>query len=168
MPIFIGVNLALCFFIQTTNFSQSILETRLVMYVALGIATASFVAMLYQKWRRLIWYDLFSSALVLVWFVYWKPFFRDDSPIFFIFPLYFFMFAAFASLFFIGSRHRIDTVSLSIMKDLDKKNIMQPALIMLCVFLSLALEEYFMLYPTMMTLLIIRFSLASCVAVRGG
>lgn len=76
------------------------------------------------------------------------------------------MITAFASLFFISARHRIDIESLKIMRVLDKKNIMQPSLIMSCVFLSLVLEDYFLLYPTMMTLLIFRFALASCVVER--
>jgi hypothetical protein len=76
------------------------------------------------------------------------------------------MITAFASLFFISARHRIDIESLKIMRALDKKNIMQPSLIMSCVFLSLVLEDYFLLYPTMMTLLIFRFALASCVVER--
>jgi hypothetical protein len=166
MPIFIGIDLILCFFTQSSNALESLLETTTVMHVSLGIAIISFMATLFQRLRHVFLYDLFSSGLLLVWFAYWKTLFKYDSPMFFIFPLYFLMITAFASLFFISARHRIDIESLKIMRVLDKKNIMQPSLIMSCVFLSLVLEDYFLLYPTMMTLLIFRFALASCVVER--
>ena len=38
---------------------------------------------------------------------------------------------------------------------------------MLCVLGSLELQQHFMLYPTMMTLLIMRFALASCLKGSG-
>ena len=65
---------------------------------------------------------------------------------------------AFVSIFFIGQRDKIDDESFRFMLSLSKKPIIQPWLIMLCVLGSLELEQHFMLYPTLMTLLIMRFA----------
>jgi hypothetical protein len=53
------------------------------------------------------------------------------------------------------------------MQLLSKKSIIQPWVVMICVLGSLELQQHYMLYPTMMTLLIMRFALASCLKDRG-
>ena len=74
---------------------------------------------------------------------------------------------AFVALFFIGQRHKIDNESFNIMQSLAKKIIIQPWVVMACILGSLELQQHFMLYPTLMTLLILRFALASCIEGRG-
>ena len=74
---------------------------------------------------------------------------------------------AFVDLFFIGQRHKIDDESFNFMQSLSKKIIIQPWVLMVCVLGSLVLHQQFMLYPTLMTLLILRFALASCIEGRG-
>jgi hypothetical protein len=53
------------------------------------------------------------------------------------------------------------------MQSLAKKIIIQPWVVMVCVLGSLALHQQFMLYPTLMTLLVLRFALAGCIEGRG-
>jgi hypothetical protein len=153
--------------VQTESFLQSLLVTPLLIYIGLAVAIVSIFGNLFKKWPAIIWYDVFSSSTLLVWFAYWKPLFKDESPVFFFYPLYFALMTAFVSLFFIGQRDKIDDESLRFMLSLSKKPIIQPWLIMLCVLGSLELEQHFMLYPTLMTLLIMRFALAGCLEGRG-
>ncbi len=166
MPLFIALSLALCFFVQTESFLQSLLVTPLLIYIGLALAMICIIGCLFKKLPALIWYDIFSSSTLMVWFAYWKPLFKDESPVFFFYPLYFALMTAFVSLFFIGRRDKIDDESFRFMLSLSKKLIIQPWLIMLCVLGSLQLEQHFMLYPTLMTLLIMRFALASCLEGR--
>ncbi|MCX7107764.1 MAG: hypothetical protein NTV66_09390 [Methylococcales bacterium] len=105
------------------------------------------------------WYDVFSSSALILWLAYWKPLFTDDSPIFFYYPLYFAMMTAFVSLFFISQRDKIDDQSLHFMQNFSKKRFVHPSFMMLFVLISLQFHENFMLYPTLMTLLILRFAL---------
>ncbi|UOA10864.1 hypothetical protein KKZ03_16050 [Methylobacter sp. S3L5C] len=121
---------------------------------------------IFKKISVIICYDIFSSSILLVWFGYWKPLFNNDSPIFFFYPLYFALIAAFVSLFFISQRHKIDEESFGFMLSLSKKSLIQPWVVMTFVLGCLAFPENFMLYPVMMTLLIIRFTLTSCVEGR--
>ena len=166
MPLFIALSLALCFMVQTASSLSGALVTPILIYISLAVAIISIFGSLFKKFSDLIWYDIFSSSTLLAWFAYWQPLFKDESPIFFFYPLYFALMTAFVSLFFIGQKHKIDDESLRLMQFLAKKNIIQPWVIMLCVIGSLELQQHFMLYPTMMTLLILRFALASCVEGR--
>ena len=162
MPLFIVFSLALCFMVQNAGSLQSLLVTPFLIDISLGIAIICILGSMFKKRWRLIWYDIFSSSTLLIWFAYWKPLFKDDSPIFFFYPLYFALVTAFVSLFFIGQRHKIDEESFRFMRSYSKKNLLQPWILMVCVLGSLGLQQNFMLYPVMMTLLIMRFALTSC------
>jgi len=166
MPIFIVLSLALCFLVQTASPLQRLMITPILVYINLTIAIISIFGSLFKKLSARIWYDIFSSSTLLVWFAYWKPLFNGDSPIFFFYPVYFALITAFVSLFFIGQRHKIDDESFLLMLFLSKKGIIQPWVLMLCVLGSLELQQHFMLYPIMMTLLIMRFALEGCVEGR--
>jgi hypothetical protein len=166
MPLFIALSLALCFMVQTASSLQSVLVTPLLIYIGLTVAIISIFGSLFKKLSTIIWYDIFAGSTLMVWFAYWKPLFKDDSPIFFFYPVYFALMTAFVSLFFIGQRHKIDNESFRLMQLLSKKSIIQPWVVMLCVLGSLELQQHFMLYPVMMTLLIMRFTLASCLEGR--
>jgi hypothetical protein len=166
MPLFIFLSLALCFIMQNASSLQSILEMPLLMYVSLAVAIISIFGSMFKKLSDIIWYDIFSSSALLVWFAYWRPLFKDDSPIFFFYPVYFALFTAFVSLFFIGQRHKIDDESFHFMQSYAKKNVLQAWVLMVAILVSLAFQQQFMLYPVMMTLLIMRFTLMSCLEGR--
>ena len=121
MPLFIVFSLALSFMVQNAGSLQSLLVTPLLIDICLGIAIISILGSMFKKRWRLIWYDIFSSSTLLIWFAYWKPLFKDDSPIFFFYPLYFALVTAFVSLFFIGQRHKIDEESFRFMRSYSKK-----------------------------------------------
>ena len=167
MPLFIALSLALCLMVQTASVLQSAFITPLLIYIGLAVAVIGILGSLFKKLSSVVWFDIFSSGTLLVWFAYWKPLFKDDSPIFFYYPIYFALMTAFVTLFFIGQRHKIDDESFRLMQVLAKKSIIQPWVVMLCVLGSLELQQQFMLFPVMMTLLIMRFTLASCLEGRG-
>ncbi len=166
MPLFIVFSLALCFMVQNAGSLQSLLISPLLIDISLGVAIISILGSVLKKRWILIWYDIFSSSALLIWFAYWKPLFKDDSPIFFFYPLYFALVTAFVSIFFIGQRHKIDEESFRFMRSYSKKNLLQSWILMVCVLGSLGLQQNFMLYPVMMTLLIMRFALTSCMEGR--
>ncbi|MDD5461032.1 MAG: hypothetical protein PHG00_05280 [Methylococcales bacterium] len=163
MPLFILLSLALSFMEQTDAPLRNLLITPLFIYTGLILAIISIAGAAFKKIPgTTIWYGIFASGALIVWYAYWKPLFNDDSPIFFFYPLYFALLAALVSLFVMSQQHKIDDVSLSFMKRVSRKRIIQPMIIMLFVLGSLELQQQFMLYPTMMTFLIIRYALSSC------
>ena len=166
MPIFIIICLAICLMLQYDSSLPDYLVAPLLIYISLFVGIISFFCIMIKKLSFINWYDVFSSSVLLVWIAYWKPFFKDDSPIFFYYPLYFAIMTAFISLFFIGQRDKIDKQSFYFMHSLSKKKLIHPSVLMFFVLISLDLQQQFMLYPTMMTLLIMRFALAGCIEGR--
>jgi hypothetical protein len=163
MPIFIALSLTLGFLAQTASPLQNLLIAPAFIGVGLALAIISIAGSLFKKLPITIYYDLFASGTLLIWFANWKTlFFKDDSPVFYAYPLYFAFMTAFVSLFFINQRHKMDVENFRQMQALSAKSKLQPWLVMTTTLLSLALPEHYMLYPTIMTLLIFRFALSRC------
>lgn len=164
MLVFISLSLALCYIEQTASPLQNLLLSPFFMYAGLAISLISVVGMFFKKLSDKVGYDSFASGTLLLWFAYWKtlPLFGSDSPIFFFFPLYFALMSAFIILFLTNQSHRIDKESLHYMQRFDKERAIPAWSLMLCVLGSLAVEQHYLLYPVMMTLLMLRFAFSVC------
>lgn len=163
MIIFISLSLAISFIVQTEQPFRSIFYSPLFIYVGLGGGIIAILASLLKKRSEQIWYDLFASSSLLVWFAYWQPIFGQDSPMFFFFPLFFAVMAVFFSLAFIGKRDQLDSESLRHMRLLSEKNGLQPWVIMIGVLVSLELHDHYLVYPVMTTILLLRYTLSGCI-----
>ncbi len=162
MPVFVALCLILAVIVQTKSPLQGVLVSPVFMYVGLTIAIATIIGNFFKKLPETISYDLFASSILFAWFAYWKPLFVTDSPIFFFFPIYFTLIIAFATLFFIEQRHKIDRDSLQRMQAIADSGVVDPWLVMICVTVTLYFENRFIQYPTMMTLLTMRYALSGC------
>jgi hypothetical protein len=162
MPVFVVLCLVLALIVQTGSQLQIVLISSVVIYVGLAIAIVAIVSSFFKIMPENIGYDLFSSSTLLAWFAYWKPLFVNDSPIFFFFPVYFALIIAFAALFLIGQRHKIDWDSLQRMQAIVDSGVVQPWFVMVCVLVTLYFENRFIQYPVMMTLLTMRYALSGC------
>ncbi len=161
MFIFIILSLTLCILLQTASPLLNILESQLIIYIGVALAVGCMVGNRVKKSATKIWHDVFASCVLLVWFAYWHPLFKDDSPVFFFFALYFVFMATFIELFFTDQHQKIDAVTLARMQSLAQHIIVQPWAIMSGILVSLELLEHYLLYPVLMTLLLIRFALFS-------
>jgi hypothetical protein len=165
MLVFISLALALCYIEESANVLQTLLASSFFIYAGLTIASASIVGLFIEKIPEKIGYEVFSSSTLFVWYAYWKtlPLFKfGDSPIFFYFPLFLAVMSAFITLFLSNQNHRIDKVSLSYMRHLEEERLIPSWSLMLCVLISLVLEEHYTLYPVLMTLLMLRFAFSNC------
>jgi hypothetical protein len=131
-------------------------------YTGVGLMSATFVAVSvkYKKIAYKIRYDLFAVGALLIWFSYWPAFFREGSPIFYLYPLYFALITALFSLVFIKDREQIDPDALVWLQWLSDSGRFNPIIVMLCVCISLFLPQQFMLFPITVSLLVMRFALA--------
>ena len=162
MPIFIALSLAISFLAQTASPLQKLLITPAFTYIGIALAVVSIVGSIVKKLPTYLYFDLFASGTLLAWFAEWRPLFKNDSPVFFAYPLYFAFMTAFVSLAFISKRHKIDAQSFRQMRALSAKSMLKPWIIMTATLVSLALPQDYLLYPTLMTLLIFNFALAKC------
>jgi hypothetical protein len=163
MLVFILLSLALAFIVQTSNPLEKLLSEPFLLYVGIGGALAAIGGSLFKKGNFRIWYDLFASSILVTWFSYWKTQFNEDSPMFFFFPVYFAAMSAFISLAFINQCERLDDETLRYMRLLTQQNGLQPWVIMLGALGSLQLLNHYQVFPVMVTLLLLRFALDSCV-----
>ncbi len=120
------------------------------------------VVLSYKKLPYKIRYDLFAVGALLVWYSYWPAFFREGSPIFHLYPLYFALITALFSLAFIKQREQIDPDALVWLQWLSDSGRFNPVIVMLCVCVSLFLPQQFILFPLTLSLLIMRYALACC------
>ncbi len=161
MFIFIGFSLALCFLLQAASPWLDWLVSPWVLYGGLTVAVFSLVADMVNRGLTGVWHDLFSSSVLLVWYAYWQPLFKDDTPVFFAYSLYFVFMTAFVELFFIGKKDNIDKEVLRQLRMVAKNIRVKSWMVMLLVLYSLDLLEHYLLYPVAMTLLTLRFALSS-------
>ena len=166
MPVFIILSLCLCYLVETANPVQEILTSPLFIDIGTGFAVICILGIFFNKLLENIWYDAFFSSALFIWFASWKPLFNDQSPMFFFFPLYFALAAAFASFVLIGGRQKIDRQTREYMKAFIEKSGMEPWILMIFILGSLQLQHHFMLFPVLMTLLLVRFTLSGCVQSR--
>jgi|AJXC01.1.fsa_nt_gi hypothetical protein len=164
MYFFILVNLCLGFFLQAKTPLHSFLlsDFSLIFGGVLMLITLLATGFKFKKIPYKLRYDLFSVGSLLVWFAYWPPFFRYATPMFDFFPLYFAFITAFFSLVFITKRENMDPDAITFLQWLSDSGRFNPLLVMLAVITGLAMPEHFLLFPVALTILIIRFTLASC------
>jgi len=163
MLVFILLSLALGYLVQTGHPLTNLLVGEFFLYLGIGGALLAIAGSLVKKGHFRLWYDLFASSVLLAWFAYWKTQFNDDSPMFFFFPVYFAAMSAFISLAFIGPSERLDQESIRYMRLLAEQKGLQPWVIMLGTLGSLQLLDHYLVFPVLITLLLLRFALDSCV-----
>jgi hypothetical protein len=166
MPVFIILSLSLCYIVETANPVQSFLTSPMIIYTGTSFAVISTIGIFFKKFHENMWYDLFFSSTLLTWFASWKSLFNDQSPMFFFFPLYFALTTAFATFILIGGRQRIDRQTRDYMKAFVEKSGMEPWILMIFILGSLQLQHHFMLFPVLMTLLLVRYTLSGCLQSR--
>ncbi len=128
-------------------------------YVSIGLAIFCLIGSIrFKQWLRL-WVDGFASCVLVGWFVYWQPVFKDDSPVFFYFSLYFAIMAALLDLLFGNSSENLDEQSRHLLQALARHPFAQAWFLMLAVLGSLLTIEHYLLLPVMLTLLWLRLAL---------
>jgi hypothetical protein len=159
MLTFIILSLGLSFMVQTESSLLRILLMPIFMYAGIFFAVISALGVYFKK-QMAICYDLFFSSALVIWFTYWRPMplFTEDSPVFFVFPLYFVFMATFMQLFFIGNRHKTDAETLLQIKSLANRHV-PTWVLMLGILVSLRLLDHYLLFPVLMTLLMIQYVL---------
>lgn len=128
-------------------------------YAGLGVAGLCLLTVMVKKNPPSLSFDVFAVASLLVWFSRWQPLFKDDTPVFFFFSLYFLFVVAFIELALINQQTRVDEPTLSAMRAFARDSRVRPWLVMVVVLGSLGLEEHYLLYPIAMTVLLIRVAM---------
>jgi len=164
MFIFIVLNLCLGLFLEDESLFRTLLLSQWSLYLGAFLLLVNLIAswFKFEKIPFKLRYDLFAVGALLVWASYWPPFFRFGSPMFLYFPFYFAFITALFSILFITKQENIDPQAITFLQWLSDSGRFNPLVIMIGVIIGLALPKHFLLFPTMITLLVMRFALASC------
>lgn len=164
MYLFIFLNLCIAFVLKDDGVLRAIFLSDYSLYLGGALLFFNFIISCakYKKIAYKLRYDLFAVGALLVWFSYWPAFFREGSPLFYLYPLYFALITALFSLVFIKEPDHIDPDALVWLQWLSDSGRFNPAIIMLSVCISLFFPQHFMLFPLTVSLLIMRYTLACC------
>lgn len=164
MYIFILLNMFLVFFLNSDSSVQLLFQSEYSLYIGIFLLVLNFVSIGSQT-KRIpfsLCYDLFAVGSVLVWLSYWPPFFREESPLFYVFSLYFSFITAFFSLLFKTQKESLGVDDIKNLQMLSNYRLTSPLIFLTAVIMSLVFPGHFLLFPVAITLLIIRFSLTDC------
>ena len=78
------------------------------------------------------------------------------------FPMYYAFITALFSVVFITERENMDPDAVALLQWFSDSGRFNPTIIMIAVMISLALPQHFLLFPVTVTILVMRFTLASC------
>lgn len=111
------------------------------------------------------WHDSFATGGLLVWYAYWKPLFNDDTPMFFVFPLYYALLTSIVTLALINKAQYFDQESVEYLRHLEKLTRFDMSIIVVFVLISLLITRHYALYPMAMTFFIIRHTMIVCLEI---
>ncbi len=164
MYFFILINLVIAFLVYEGSQVSTVFLSDPLFYIGAFFLLGSFVLTVLKNslLSFRLRYDLFAIGAVLVWYVYWPPFFVHDTPVFHYYPLYFVFITTVFSMFFVTRPELIDSETLSWLQWLSDSGRFNPVFIMLLVMLSLLFPEHFLLFPISISLWVMRYVLACC------
>jgi len=145
--------------VQMANPLLTLFVAPVFFYAGFVVSVIGMLGVVFKKGPIKIYYDVFAAGSLFAWYAHWQPLFNDGSPVLFFFPLYFVFLATFIELGMLRQRHRVDEITFQQMQAFAKNSRVQPWIVMLGVLVSLNLDEHYMLYPVMMTILMMRFAL---------
>ncbi len=155
-----------CLLIATLVLSKStwlyLLETPEALGIGLLGMFLSLLAGYLKKVRTMTWHDGFCTAGLLIWFAYWRPQFNPDTPMFYVFPLYYAFLTSLVTLGLINRVENFDVDSVLYMRHLEKITRFDMNAIIAFVMVGLLITRHYALYPMAMTFFIMRHTMLIC------
>jgi hypothetical protein len=165
MIVFILCNLLLAILVQTQNKFLPLLSTPIALGIGLTAMSASLLVGYFKKLPTIAWHDGFAAAGLLVWYAYWKPQFNDDTPMFFVFPLYYALLTSIMTLALINKAQYFDQESVEYLRYLEKLTRFDISILVVFVMISLLITRHYALYPMAMTFFVVRHTMTVCLEI---
>jgi len=162
MIVFITSCLLIATLVLSKNAWLYLLETQEALGIGLFGMFLSLLAGYLKKVRTMTWHDGFCTAGLLVWFAYWRPQFNPDTPMFYVFPLYYAFLTSLVTLGLINRVENFDVDSVLYMRHLEKITRFDMNIIIAFVMFGLLITRHYALYPMAMTFFIMRHTMLIC------
>jgi hypothetical protein len=162
MIVFIVSSLLLAILVQNHYEGLQLLTTPVGLSLSMSLLIASLVVGYFKKRPTIQWHDAFATASLLVWYGYWRPQFNDDTPMFFVFPLYFTFMASMLTLGVINKSIDFDLGSIEYLRYVEKLTRVDFSVNVAFVFIGLLVTKHYALYPMAMTFFFMRHTFIVC------
>ena len=163
MPIFIICCLLLAFLVKSQSVYLPYMIDQYVWIVGVSLAVIFLLAGWLKKLSSTVWHDGFAACLLWAWYADWEPLFNSDTPMFYVFPIYFALLSAWMTLAIVNKSERFDTESRVTLRYLQHNLVrFDTRLLATLVLISLMLPDHYLIYPIVMTLFIVRYTLQRC------
>lgn len=158
LPFFTFTSLFYLNLIWTQSTLVKYLETDNVLFFGLFCVALSTLLDALKKVHYKYCYDLYALGCLLIWFAYWRRFFRLDAPIFSIYPIFFVVLSLCITYLVINRSQNLPSDQIILMRFIHESWLFQAPLLAFIMLCSLLDPEHYLIYPIMMSLFFIRFS----------
>jgi hypothetical protein len=143
-----------------------------VLVAGLGCMAASLIIASFAKHSFPLSCDLFCVGSFCIWFVHWREIYRIDAPVFAWYPIFFVLLIILLNRQVIYKWHLMDPIQIETVRLIVALKIFHPLILTVAVLLSVYFSEYYMYYPIVLSLVLIRCSfgivLRNCAAMNSG
>lgn len=105
-------------------------------------------------------YDLFCLGTFCIWFVSWRAVYRMDAPVFTWYPIFFIFLIVVLNAQVVHESRRMDPIQLQLIRVIHSNRLFQALPIAAGLGLGLYFSEYFIFYPLLVSLILIRCAFA--------
>lgn len=162
MTKFILLCLGLGILVKLQSPYQEFFKTIEMFYFGIACMCLAIIVWLLKKTSRINPFDWFAMGTLLCWFYRWHQFYRDDAPMFYLFPLFFAIVTALVTVFLVDQRENFDYETIEYFQYFSDSVKLNTGGVVACVILSLFLNNHFILYPVAMIVYILRFVFSTC------
>lgn len=158
LPLFTFASLVYLNLIWTESPLVAYLETDYALYFGLFCVVCSSLLAAFKKVHYKYTYDIYAFGCLLIWFAYWRRFFRLDAPVFSSYPIFFVLLSLGITYLVINRAQNLPSDQISLLRIIHDSWLFKAPLLafaMLCSFLD---PEHYLIYPILMSLLFIRFA----------
>lgn len=160
MPIFIICCLLLTFLVKSQSVYLPFLISQPVWVIAGCLGMVFWLLGCVKKLSASVWHDGFATGVLWAWYGNWQPLFAPEAPMFYVFPIYFALLTTWLTLAVVHKSAYFDAESRQTLRYFQANLArFDTRLFAGLVLGSLMLPEHYLLYPILMTLFIVRYTL---------
>ena len=122
----------------------------------IALTVASVICVVYRRPWFPIAYDLFCVGTFCIWYISWRVVYRLDAPVFIWYPMFFVLLIVILNACVVHKARYLDPIQLQLIRVINSSRLFQALPIAVGLGLSIVFNEYFLFYPMLVSLLLIR------------
>jgi hypothetical protein len=157
-PLFTLACLGLTFMVWQRTPDAEFLNAPWLLMVGLCWISVSVFLALSRRQSFPLAYDFFCLGTFCVWFVHWREAYRIDAPVFAWYPIFFVVLIVVLDRQVIHAAHALDPLQRKMIRLIYASWLFHPVVLTSGVLLGVWFSEYYIFYPIVLSLLLIRCS----------